>query len=283
MGLDGFRFDLAPVLGRDSSPNYGFNPNAQLLVDIASLAANRNVEMIAEAWDCQWPGGYQVSNFPSGWGEWNGMYRDTIRKFVKGEGYKVSGYASFGTVFNGSYTLAERNAGSGNNHTGFNDNGGPHKSVNFIIAHDGFTLMDLVSYNGKMNSTLTWPWGPSDGGSNDNDSWDCGGSQALRRRQLKNLYSIQFMSRGVPMIVYGDEFGRTQNGNNNPYNVDSIATWNNYTMINTDSPNTKITGQHNNFGTDTNADGKNTLFKFVQYITNLRNCMNDLLHNFYNF
>ena len=106
MGVDGFRFDLAPVLGRDNPPNYSFNPNAQLLKDIATLGATHQVEMVAEAWDTDWPGGYQVSNFPDGWGEWNGIYRDVIRKFVKGEGYHAGGYPDFGAVFNGSCDLA---------------------------------------------------------------------------------------------------------------------------------------------------------------------------------
>ncbi|HOJ63098.1 MAG TPA: isoamylase [Spirochaetota bacterium] len=255
MGVDGFRFDLAPVLGRDAAPNYNFNGNAQLLNDIASLGSSKNVEMIAEAWDCNT---YQVGNFPSGWGEWNGRYRDQIRRFIKGNGNTTgSNYdPKFVQVVNGDYGY-------------FNDQGGPHKTVNFIVAHDGFTLMDLVSYNNKNNS-VSWPFGPSDGGNDDNDSWDCGGDKALRRKQLKNFWTIQFFSRGVPMIVAGDEFARTQNGNNNAYNVDSIGTWSNYTMINTDSPNTKITGQHDNFGTDTNLDSKNTLFKFAQYVINLR-------------
>jgi isoamylase len=270
MGVDGFRFDLAPVLGRDVAPSFHFNKYATLLSEISSLGQSRNCEMIAEAWDTQWSGGYQVSNFPYGWGEWNGIYRDVVRKFVIGEGHKTTNYPSLSTVFNGSYDLEDRNPGSGNDHTGFHDNGGPHMSVNFLDAHDGFTLMDLVSYNSKMNETLEWPWGPSDGGSSNNDSWDSAGDQGLRRQQLRNLWTILFMSRGIPMTVWGDEFARTQNGNNNPYNIDSICTWNNYNMINTDSPNTVIAGQHNNFGTDNNADGYNTLFKFVKTLTGLR-------------
>ncbi|OHD05395.1 MAG: hypothetical protein A2Z98_02475 [Spirochaetes bacterium GWB1_27_13] len=282
MGVDGFRFDLAPVLGRGTSPDYTFNTSSQTIVDIATLGASRNAEMIAEAWDTQWPGGYQVSNFPSGWGEWNGFYRDSVRKFVKGGGYKTTGYPSLGDVFNGSYGPLDRS--SGNIHTGFYDQGGPQKSVNFIVAHDGFTLMDVVSYNDKNNG-VTWPFGPSDGGSGDNDSWDTGNNQALRRQQLKNFWTIQFFSRGVPMTVYGDEFARTQNGNNNPYNVDSVATWSNYNMINTDSPNAVATGNggayHNNFGTDANADSKNALFLFVKNLIGIRNAHHALRQNDY--
>jgi len=263
MGVDGFRFDLAPVLGRDSAPNYTFNPNAQLLLDIADIGSGKNIEMIAEAWDI---GTYQVGNFPSGWGEWNGRYRDQVRRFLKGEGNTTGSDSDpkFIQVMNGDYGY-------------FHDNGGPHKSVNFLVAHDGFTLMDLVSYTTKQNSTLSWPFGPSDGGSDNNDSWDSGGDQTFRRQRLRNFWVIQMFSRGVPMSVYGDEFGRTQNGNNNPYNVDSVATWNNYTMINTDSPHLVATGgggsYHNNYGTDNatgSLAGKNDLFLFVHKLLTLR-------------
>jgi len=215
-----------------------------------------NVEMIAEAWDC---GGSFVSGFPAAWGDWNGDYRDVVRKFVKGDGYKPGTYYSFGDVFYGTYN-------------GYYDggSGGPHKSVNFLVAHDGFTLADVVSYNSKMNSSLTWPWGPSDGGNDTNHSWDSGGSQALRRQQLRNFWTIHMFSRGVPLSVYGDEFGRTQNGNNNPYNIDSVATWNNYKMINRDAPQTAITGQHNNLGTDGKADAKNNIFMFAKYVLGIK-------------
>lgn len=261
MGVDGFRFDLAPVLGRDNKPNYNFNPNAQLLVDIANLTTTYNVEMIAEAWDTQWPGGYQVGQFPNKWGEWNGRYRDAVRRFLKGD-LSGGGGVSYADAFYGDYNF-------------FNDQGGPHKSVNFIVAHDGFTLADLVSYNGKTNTSRLWPFGPSDGGNDNNDSWNSDGNQSLRRQRLRNFWVYQFFSRGVPMIVWGDEFGRTQNGNNNPYNIDSPATWNNYFMINTDTPqavSTGISGEayHNNLGTDSRADGKNNIFLFARNVINLR-------------
>ncbi len=256
MGIDGFRFDLAPVIGRwKNGTDYPFSASATTLTQISSLGNTKNAEMIAEAWDCS-GSGFQVGNFPSGWGEWNGFYRDTMRRYLKGSGDATS----FVDRFNGSY----------NN---FNDQGGPHKSVNFIVAHDGFTLMDLVSYNNKMNNGA-YPFGVSDGGNDSNDSWDCNGDQALRRKQLRNIWTWQMFSRGVPMSVYGDEFGRTQNGNNNPYNLDSIATWNNYNMINTNSPNTVSTGYtqkyHNNFGTDLSNDGKNNLLLFTKYVNNVR-------------
>ena len=257
MGIDGFRFDLAPVIARNANNYYNFDPyNQAVITDITNMISTYKVEMIAEAWDCS---GSYVSGFPAQWGDWNGDYRDVVRKFVKGDGYKPGTYYSFGDVFYGTYN-------------GYYDGGqgGPHKTVNFLVAHDGFTLTDLVSYNSKQNSTLIWPWGPSDGGNDTNLSWDSGGNQALRRQQLRNFWTIQFFSRGVPMSVYGDEFGRTQNGNNNPYNIDSVATWNNYTMINTDSPNTRISGQHNNLGTDGKLDSKNNIFMFAKYVISLR-------------
>jgi glycogen operon protein len=261
MGVDGFRFDLAPVLGRTPDAaereHWGeqkrFSQTHPLLDRIRDLGADRHVEMIAEAWD-MW--GYEVGNFPAGWGEWNGRYRDAIRRFLKGDG----NIRAFIEQVNGDY------------HS-FNDQGGPQRSINFIVAHDGFTLMDLVSYNEK-NNLADWPFGPSDGGNDSNDSWDSGGDEALRRQRLRNFWTIQFFSRGVPMTVWGDEFGRTQNGNNNAYNIDSVATWNNYAMIATNRPTAIPTGDggayHDNFGTGINADGRNPLFRFAASIADLR-------------
>ncbi|OHD14311.1 MAG: hypothetical protein A2Z96_04350, partial [Spirochaetes bacterium GWB1_48_6] len=257
MGVDGFRFDLAPVLGRDFAPNYGFNAGAGLLSDIAAMTTTYNVEMVAEAWDI---GTYQVGNFPNKWAEWNGRYRDATRKFLKGD---TSGEGiSYSDGFYGDF---------GN----FNDQGGARKSVNFIVAHDGFTLADLVSYDSKTNTARLWPFGPSDGGSDSNQSWGSGGDQNLRRQRFRNFWVWQIFSRGLPMLVYGDEFARTQNGNNNPYNIDSVATWNNYNQIASDNPHSISTGTtgeayHNNFGADGLADGKNGLFLFTKNLINLR-------------
>ncbi|MGL5081362.1 MAG: glycogen debranching protein [Microcoleaceae cyanobacterium] len=261
MGVDGFRFDLAPVLGRTPNKfereNWGaqrqFFSRHSLLDKIQQLGEQYDAEMIAEAWDI-W--GYEVGNFPAGWSEWNGRYRDAVRCFLKGDGNTIS----FIEQVNGDYH-------------NFNDQGGPQRSVNFLVAHDGFTLMDLVSYNTK-NNYVPWPFGPSDGGNSNNDSWDSSGNQALRRQRLRNFWTIQFFSRGVPMTVWGDEMGRTQNGNNNPYNIDSVATWNNYNMIATHAP-TKVStgyseGYHDNFGTATNPDARNPLFSFVTYVAHLR-------------
>lgn len=260
MGVDGYRFDLAPVIGREfdsGSGNWYFNPNSQILSDIAALGASKNAEMIAEAWDAG--GAYEVGNFPSGWGEWNGRFRDAIRGYVNtGNRGAVNDY------INGDY----------NN---FNDQGGPHKTVNFVVAHDGFTLADLCSYQGAgnaLNGTLTWPFGPSDGGNSDYNSLGFGHDAAMKRQAARNYIALQMISRGVPMIVYGDEFSRTQNGNNNPYNIDSVATWNNYNMINTTSPHTVSTGgggaYHNNFGTFNNTGNVNGNFMFMKYMLNLR-------------
>lgn len=268
MGVDGYRFDLAPVIGREfdsGSGNWYFNPNSQILSDIAALGASKNAEMIAEAWDTRGDG-YQVGKFPSGWGEWNGRFRDAIRGYVNtGNRGAVNDY------INGDY----------NN---FNDQGGPHKTVNFVVAHDGFTLADLCSYQGAgnaLNGTLTWPFGPSDGGNGDQNTlgfvnWsDSEDSQKASKRQAaRNYIALQMISRGVPMIVYGDEFSRTQNGNNNPYNIDSVATWNNYNMINTTSPHLVETGgggaYHNNFGRFNNSGNVNGNFIFMKYMLNLR-------------
>lgn len=268
MGVDGYRFDLAPVIGREfdsGSGDWYFNPNSQILSDISALGASKNAEMIAEAWDTRGDG-YQVGKFPSGWGEWNGRFRDAIRGYVNtGNRGAVNDY------INGDY----------NN---FNDQGGPHKTVNFVVAHDGFTLADLCSYQGAgnaMNGTLTWPFGPSDGGNGDQNTlgflnWSGTEDEqkASKRQAARNYIALQMISRGVPMIVYGDEFSRTQNGNNNPYNIDSVATWNNYNMINTTSPHLVETGgggaYHNNFGTFNNTGNVNGNFKFMNYMLNLR-------------
>lgn len=262
MGVDGYRFDLAPVIGREfvnNTSGWLYNKNAQILKDIVTLGNNKNAEMIAEAWDCHGSDGYHVGNFPYGWGEWNGRYRDAIRSYVG-----TGNWGSVGDFINGDY----------NN---FNDQGGSEKSVNFIVAHDGFTLADLCSYEGAgnaQNSKLEWPFGKSDGGNGDYNSLGFGTTQSAKRQANRNYIAIQMMSRGVPMIVWGDEFSRTQNGNNNPYNIDSVATWSNYNMINTDSPHTVPTGgqgsYHDNFGTFDNLDEVNGNFMFMKYMLNLK-------------
>ena len=267
MGVDGYRFDLAPVIGRefkDNSSGWIYNKNARTIKDIMSLGTQYDAEMIAEAWDCHGSDGYHVGNFPSGWGEWNGRYRDAMRNFVGNGNWGAVGDFIYGDSAN------------------FEDQGGPHKSVNFIVAHDGFTLADLSSGYGQAgndyNKTMTWPFGPSDGGNGDGapsgflaNTTD---EKASKRQANRNYTAIQMMSRGVPMIVWGDEFCRTQNGNNNPYNIDSVATWSNYNMINTDSPHSISTGDggsyHNNFGTFNNAEDVNGNFVFMNYMLKLK-------------
>ncbi|MFN0127260.1 MAG: glycogen debranching protein GlgX [Verrucomicrobiales bacterium] len=211
MHVDGFRFDLASALARE-------------LVDVDRLGAFfdiihqdpvlSRVKLIAEPWDLG-PNGYQVGNFPVLWTEWNGRYRDCIRRFWKGYG---------GTVGE----LATRLAGSSDLYA--HNGRRPSASLNFITAHDGFTLRDLVSYNGKHNEANGE--GNRDG-TNDNDSWNCGvegptdGAEVnrLRARQQRNLLTTLLLSQGVPMLLAGDEFGQTQFGNNNAYCQDSPLAW----------------------------------------------------------
>lgn len=266
MGVDGFRFDLATVLGREyssSSSSWDYNLNAETTVKIAELGKAKNVEMIAESWDCG-NGSYQVGNFPDGWAGWNGYYRDNIRGFV-GNGAAQSSISYTDGLY-GTLTY-------------FGEN---EPSVNFVVAHDGFTLADLCSYQGAgnaLNGKLTWPFGPSDGGNGDTNNLGTGTDAASNRQRARNYFAMQMFSAGIPMIVYGDEFGRTQNGNNNPYNIDSVATWNNYSMIATDSPHTVSTGSNGNaecgtytdkFGKFENTECKNGNFDFARFVMNER-------------
>ena len=263
MGVDGFRFDLATILGRvnNGSGSWDYSSSAKTLTDIASLGILNNVEMIAESWDCG-SNSYQVGNFPSGWAGWNGRYRDTMRKFVNNG------------VCKDSISYADGLYGDAANF------GTSEPSVNFIVAHDGFTLADLCSYSGNgnaNNATLTWPFGPSDGGDSALNEIT-NNTETMRRQRIRNFFTMQMFSAGIPMIVYGDEFGRTQNGNNNPYNIDSVCTWNNYSMVNTSSPQAVSTGSAtseggtytNKLGTYGNTGGKNGNFDFARYVMNLR-------------
>ena len=210
--IDGFRFDLASILGRDPLGYPLANP--PLLESLAFDPILAKCKLIAEAWDAG--GLYQVGSFPAygRWAEWNGKYRDGIRKFIKGDGT----VGQIAQCLQGSpdlYAWAGR---------------APATSINFITAHDGFTLMDLVSYNQKHNEANGEN---NNDGSNDNDSWNCGWEgatddvaiNALRRRQIKNAIAILMVSQGVPMLLMGDEVGRTQNGNNNTYCHDNELSW----------------------------------------------------------
>ncbi len=213
MHVDGFRFDLASILsrGRDGSPL----ADPPLLERIAADPVLADTKLIAEAWDAA--GLYQVGSFPNWgrWAEWNGRFRDDLRRFVKGEEGMVE-------------ALALRLLGSPDLYHG--DGRLPHHSINFVTAHDGFTLADLVAYNHKRNQANGE--GNRDG-SDANYSWNCGQEGpssspaviALRRRQVRNLAVLQMFSQGVPMLLAGDEMGRTQQGNNNAYCQDNEISW----------------------------------------------------------
>jgi isoamylase len=205
MRVDGFRFDLAYTLGREGNDGRDFNPNAHTLLAIAALGQEKNVKMVAEAWDTA---GYGVGSFPGGWLEWNGISRDSVRRFVRSDAGQVSGLAT--AVVVGA--------------PGFSN---PLQSINFITAHDGFTLNDLVSYNSKQNGVGPCNPGGADpnSGSDGNNSWDHDGDETVRRRQIRNFAGHLFTYQGVPMIVAGDEFRRTQFGNNNGYMADNPCGW----------------------------------------------------------
>jgi glycogen operon protein len=211
MHVDGFRFDLASALARELHAVDKLGAFFDIIHQDPVLS---QVKLIAEPWDLG-EGGYQVGNFPTKWTEWNGKYRDTVRRFWRGDGGVLSELA---TRLAGSSDLYEQ---SGRR---------PYASVNFITAHDGFTLADLVAYNQKHNEAN----GENNrDGTDDNMSWNCGAEGAsndpaiaeLRRRQRRNLMLTLMVSQGVPMLSHGDEVGRTQQGNNNAYCHDSGLTW----------------------------------------------------------
>jgi isoamylase len=170
------------------------------------------IELIGEPWS---PWDYQVGNLPSKWSEWNDKFRDTFRSSQNQYGVVGITPSQLATRFAGSSDLYQRNGRK------------PWNSINFMVAHDGFTLKDLYSCNGKNNSQA-WPFGPSDGGSDSNRSWDQGGIAQDQRKAARNGLALMMLSAGTPMITGGDEFLRTIQCNNNPYNLDSIATWHNY-------------------------------------------------------
>ncbi len=213
MNVDGFRFDLGTILARE--PN-GFDNQSGFLKACSQDPLLGRVKLIAEPWDCG-PGGYQVGGFPPGWAEWNDKFRDTIRDFWRGEAP--------------ASVLAPRLCASGDifNHQGRR----PWASVNFVTAHDGFTLNDLVTYNDKHNEAN----GENNAdGTTNNRSWNCGAEgltddpniRELRDRQIRNFLATLLFSQGTPMLVAGDEFGRGQNGNNNAYCQDNEISWVNW-------------------------------------------------------
>jgi isoamylase len=212
--IDGFRFDLASILGRDQNGAPLSNP--PLLESLAYDPVLGKCKLVAEAWDAG--GLYQVGSFPAygRWAEWNGKYRDAIRRFIKGDEGMLG-------------EIADRIKGSPDLYW----YRGPTASLNFVTCHDGFTLRDLVSYDRKYNEANGE--GNKDG-ANDNNSWNCGWEgetddpsvNALRKRQIRNAATILFLSRGIPMLLMGDEVGRTQGGNNNCYCQDNALSWMNW-------------------------------------------------------
>jgi glycogen operon protein len=210
-GVDGFRFDLATTLGRRAD---GFDPDAPLLQAIAQDPALRDLKLIAEPWDVG-PGGYRLGEFPLPWAEWNDRYRDTARKYWRGDAGQVG-------------DLATRLAGSADVFAARRRP--PSRSINFVAAHDGFTLADLVSYADKHNAANGED---NRDGCDVNHSWNHGvegpsddpAIVEARRRDVRNLLATLFVSRGTPMLAMGDELGRTQQGNNNGYAQDGPLTW----------------------------------------------------------
>lgn len=231
--VDGFRFDLGTILARERE---GFDNQGGFLKVVSQDPILGTIKLIAEPWDCG-PGGYQVGAFPPGWAEWNDKFRNSVRDFWRGEAPKTA--------------LAERLCASARvfNHQGRR----PWASVNFVAVHDGFTLNDVVSYNEKHNEANGE--NNSDGAS-DNRSWNCGAEgptenpsvNALRERQIRNMLGTLLLAQGTPMLLGGDEFGRTQGGNNNAYCQDNEIGWVNWDM---------------------EKKGK-SLIRFVQRLTTLR-------------
>jgi isoamylase len=214
MRVDGFRFDLAPALARDGS---GFNKFHALFKAIQQDPVLSQVKLIAEPWDVG-DGGYQVGNFPVPFSEWNGKFRDAMRSFWRGD----EGFVG---------EVAYRLTGSPDLYQ--HDGRRPYASVNFITSHDGYTLNDLVSYNDKHNEANG---DENRDGDSHNRSWNCGvegptddpSIDSLRRQQQRNFLTMLFLSQGVPMLLGGDEFGRTQKGNNNAYCQDNEISWLNW-------------------------------------------------------
>jgi len=210
-GVDGFRFDLATTLGRRDD---GFDPAAPLLQAIAQDPALRDLKIVAEPWDVGF-GGYRLGAFPAPWGEWNDRFRDAVRRYWRGDAGMVGELA---TRFAGSADVFAARARP------------PSRSVNFVAAHDGFTLADLVAYGAKHNEANGED---NRDGAADSHSWNHGvegpaddpGIAAARARDVRNLLATLLLARGTPMLAMGDELGRTQRGNNNGYAQDNATTW----------------------------------------------------------
>lgn len=224
--VDGFRFDLASILGRNEDGSPMNNP--PLLRTLADDSILSNVKLIAEAWDAG--GLYQVGSFPASgrWAEWNSRYRDSLRSYLKGDSWNA-------------WDAAWSISGSGDLYDGYYDNthsnyAGYNSCVNFLTCHDGFTLYDLYAYNDKHNEANGWN---NTDGANDNRSWNCGVEGetddpevlSLRRRMIRNACAVLMCSRGTPMFLAGDEFGNTKFGNNNSYCQDNITSWLDWRML----------------------------------------------------
>ena len=224
--VDGFRFDLASILGRNEDGSPMNNP--PLLRTLADDSILSNVKLIAEAWDAG--GLYQVGSFPASgrWAEWNGRYRDSLRSYLKGDSWNA-------------WDAAWSISGSGDLYGGYYDNthsnyAGYKSCVNFLTCQDGFTLYDLYAYNDKHNEANGWN---NTDGANDNRSWNCGAEGetddpevlSLRRRMIRNACAVLMCSRGTPMFLAGDEFGNTKFGNNNSYCQDNITSWLDWRML----------------------------------------------------
>lgn len=224
--VDGFRFDLASILGRNEDGSPMNNP--PLLRTLADDSILSNAKLIAEAWDAG--GLYQVGSFPASgrWAEWNGRYRDSLRSYLKGDSWNA-------------WDAAWSISGSGDLYGGYYDNthsnyAGYNSCVNFLTCHDGFTLYDLYAYNDKHNEANGWN---NTDGANDNRSWNCGAEGetddpevlSLRRRMIRNACAVLMCSRGTPMFLAGDEFGNTKFGNNNSYCQDNITSWLDWRML----------------------------------------------------
>lgn len=216
MHVDGFRFDLASALARELHEVDRLGAFFDIILQDPVIS---QVKLIAEPWDLG-EGGYQVGNFPPGWTEWNDKYRDSMRSYWKGDGGYLGEFAQRLTGSSDLYESGRRR---------------PHASINFITCHDGFTLHDLVTHNEKHNEANLED---NRDGTNDNRSWNCGvegetedpGINALRAQQKRNFIATLMLSQGVPMLLGGDEMGRTQRGNNNPYCQDNEISWVNWNL-----------------------------------------------------
>jgi isoamylase len=217
MHVDGFRFDLASTLAREF---YDVDRLSAFFDLVQQDPVVSQVKLIAEPWDVG-EGGYQVGNFPGLWTEWNGKYRDTVRDYWRGEPATLGEFASRLTGSSDLYEATGRR---------------PSASINFVVAHDGFTLNDLVSYNEKHNEANGED---NQDGESYNRSWNCGVEGPtddpeildLRRRQMRNIIATLMLSQGTPMVAHGDEIGRTQHGNNNVYCQDSELSWMDWSLV----------------------------------------------------